>query len=148
MDDDDLLAQFDSARHPERSPGHPVPDGVDDARWPPSVSCRPRSRCSRRPAGTCTRSTAAQGQADLELQQALEHLREAGHRALADEIDQVLVGRDVVPGPWTYQIVESYDRTYYDIWKAAPRSPMAERLADGTPHLAESSMKVEEQSRE
>jgi hypothetical protein len=85
------------------------------------------------------------GKADLELQQAVDHLRKAGHRELADEIDEVLVGRDVVPGLWTYQIVESYDRTYYDVWKAAVEK--AERVAGhGTPHLAESDMKVQEQS--
>ena len=85
------------------------------------------------------------GKADLELQQAVDHLRKAGHRELADEIDEVLVGRDVVPGLWTYQIVESYDRSYYDVWKAAVEK--AERVAGGgTPHLAESDMKVREQS--
>ena len=57
----------------------------------------------------------------------------------------MLVGRDVVPGLWTYQIVEFYDRTYYDVWKAA--IDKAERIAGGgVPHLAESDMKVQEQS--
>ena len=71
------------------------------------------------------------GTADLALQQALDHLRKAGHPELADEIDQVLVGRDVVPGMWTFQLVEAYDRSYHDVWRAVVEK--AERVAGGRP---------------
>lgn len=145
-DDADLLARFGSARHPERPPGHPVPAGVDEKTVAALGELSAAFEVLEEARGHLYAFHRRSGQADLELQQALEHLRDAGHRALADEIDQVLVGRDVVPGLWTYQIVESYDRTYYDVWKAAVAK--AERLAGGTPHLAESGMKVDEQSRE
>jgi hypothetical protein len=143
--DDDLLARFGSARHPDRPPGHPVPEGVGDETVAALGELSAAFEVVEEARGHLYAFHRRSGMADLELQRALDHLREAGHRELADEIDQVLVGRDVVPGLWTYQIVEAYDRTYHDVWKAALTK--AERLAGGAPHLAESGMKVEEQSR-
>jgi hypothetical protein len=145
MNDDDLIARFGSARQPERPPGHPVPDGVSDDTVAALGELSAAFEVLEEARGHLYAFHRRSGKADLELQQAVDHLRKAGHRELADEIDEVLVGRDVVPGLWTYQIVESYDRTYYDVWKAAVEK--AERVAGhGTPHLAESDMKVQEQS--
>src|SRR4051794_26616529 len=45
------------------------------------------------------------GHADLQLDQAVELLRAAGHHRLADVVDEELIGRDVLPGRWTFQIV-------------------------------------------
>ena len=145
MSDDDLIARFGSARQPERPPGHPVPEGISDETVAALGELSAAFEVLEEARGHLYAFHRRSGKADLELQQAVDHLRKAGHRALADEIDEVLVGRDVVPGLWTYQIVESYDRTYYDVWKAAVEK--AERVAGhGTPHLAESDMKVQEQS--
>ncbi len=58
------------------------------------------------------------GQADLSLQDAVRQLRDAGQDDLADEIDDVLVGRDVVPGVWTFQLVEAYDEHYWRVFRA------------------------------
>jgi hypothetical protein len=142
---DDLLARFGSARHPEREPGHPVPEAVDDETVAALGALSAAFEVVEEARGHLYAFHRRAGTADLELQEALEKLRDAGHPELADEIDQVLVGRDVVPGLWTYQLVEAYDRTYYDVWKAAVAK--VERAAgDGVPHLAESGMKVQEQS--
>jgi hypothetical protein len=145
MNDDDLIARFGSARHPERPPGHPVPNGVGDETVAALGELSAAFEVVEEARGHLYAFHRRSGKADLALQEALDHLRQAGHRELADEIDQVLVGRDVVPGMWTYQLVEAYDRTYYDIWQAAVEK--AEHVAGGdVPHLAESGMKVEEQS--
>jgi hypothetical protein len=145
MSDDDLIARFGSARHPGRPPGHPVPDGVTDETVAALGELSAAFEVIEEARGHLYAFHRRSGKADLALQEAVDHLRKAGHPELADEIDEVLVGRDVVPGLWTYQIVESYDRTYYDVWKAAVEK--AERVAGhGTPHLAESDMKVQEQS--
>jgi hypothetical protein len=145
MSEDDLIARFGSARQPERPPSHPVPEGISDETVAALGELSAAFEVLEEARGHLYAFHRRSGTADLELQQAVDHLRKAGHRELADEIDEVLVGRDVVPGLWTYQIVESYDRTYYDVWKAAVEK--AERVAGGgTPHLAESDMKVQEQS--
>jgi hypothetical protein len=146
MSDDDLISRFGPARHPERPPGHPVPDGVSDETVTALGELSAAFEVLEEARGHLYAFHRRSGTADLALQEALDHLREAGHRALADEIDQVLVGRDVLPGMWTYQLVETYDRTYYDVWQAAVAK--ARRVAGGgRPHLAESRMKVQEQSR-
>ena len=62
------------------------------------------------------------GRADLDLQSALEKLREAGHADVADTVSEVLVGRDVLPGMWSFQIVEAYDAGYLDAFRAAERA--------------------------
>ena len=49
------------------------------------------------------------GRADNELAEALDQLAEAGHQELADELRAELVGRNVLPGRWTFQVVEEYD---------------------------------------
>jgi hypothetical protein len=145
MSDDDQVALFGSARHPERPPGHPVPDGVDEETVSALGELSAAFEVVEEARGHLYAFHRRSGTADLQLQEALEHLRRAGHRALADEIDEVLVGRDVVPGMWTFQIVEAYDRTYRDVWRAAVEK--AERVVGGgVPHLAESGMKAEEQS--
>ena len=146
MPEDDLLARFGSARHPERAPVHPVPDGVDDETVAALGELSAAFEVVEEARGHLYAFHRRSGTADLQLQQALDHVRKAGHAALADEIDQVLVGRDVVPGMWTFQIVEAYDRTYVDVWRAVVEE--AERLAGGAPHLAESGMRAEEQSRD
>ena len=143
---DDLIARFGSARHPERPPVHPVPDGVDDETVAALGELSAAFEVVEEARGHLYTFHRRSGTADLALQQALDHLRKAGHGALADEIDQVLVGRDVLPGMWTFQIVETYDRTYHDVWRAAVEK--AERLVGGVPPLAESGMKAEEQSRD
>jgi hypothetical protein len=144
MSDDDLIARFGSARHPGRPPGHPVPDEVTDETVAALGELSAAFEVIEEARGHLYAFHRRSGKADLALQEAVDHLRKAGHPELADEIDEVLVGRDVVPGLWTYQLVESYDRTYYDVWQAVVEK--AERLGGGVSHLAESRMKVQEQS--
>lgn len=85
------------------------------------------------------------GEADLLLQEAVADLRGCGHTELADEIDEVLIGRDVVPGHWTFQLVEAYDAHYYRVFQAVAEKVRRE-LAGGAPHLFEAEMKVSEQT--
>ena len=142
---DDLLGRFGSARHPERPPVHPVPDGVGDETVAALGELSAAFEVVEEARGHLYAFHRRSGTADLALQQAVDHLRKAGHHELADEIDQVLVGRDVVPGMWTFQLVEAYDRSYHDVWRAVVEK--AERVAGGgLPHLAESGMKADEQS--
>lgn len=57
------------------------------------------------------------GTADFTLGEAVEQLREAGHTELADRIERELVGRNVLPGMWTFQVVEAYDDDYYSTFR-------------------------------
>ncbi len=80
------------------------------------------------------------GTADLTLGKAVEELREAGHADLADLIELHLVGRNIVEGRWSFQLVEEYDDTYYSIFQGFERQAR-EELVQGRRHLFEAEMK-------
>jgi len=80
------------------------------------------------------------GRADLLAGEAVEMLRAAGQPELADDVDEHLVGRNVLEGRWTFQVVEEYDATYYGVFRDALRHLEAELLG-GWPHVFESEMK-------
>jgi hypothetical protein len=80
------------------------------------------------------------GHADLMLDDAVGLLRAAGHDPLADAVEQDLVGRNVIAGRWTFQVVEDYDDGYYATFKALEERARDE-LADGRRHLYEAEMK-------
>lgn len=80
------------------------------------------------------------GRADLALGEAVAMLRTAGHPEIAEKLDRALVGRNVIEGRWTFQIVEDYDDNYYGEFKAL-EAEVRERLAEGRRHLFEADMK-------
>jgi hypothetical protein len=80
------------------------------------------------------------GSADFELEEAAGRLRDAGHGELADRIEAELIGRNVLPGRWTFQIIEEYDDGYYRVFQELERLTR-EQLVDGRRHLYEAEMK-------
>jgi hypothetical protein len=80
------------------------------------------------------------GTADFTLGKGVDQLREAGHTELADRFDRDLVGRNVLQGRWTFQIVEEYDDGYYATFRSLEREAR-EALVDGKRHLYESELK-------
>jgi len=80
------------------------------------------------------------GTADLTLGEAVSGLREAGHDDLADRLEHQLVGRNVLEGRWTFQVVEEYDDTYYSTFRSLEQEARDE-LVQGRRHLFEAEMK-------
>ncbi|WP_409180423.1 hypothetical protein F9C11_28430 [Amycolatopsis sp. VS8301801F10] len=80
------------------------------------------------------------GSADLALDDAVRLLREAGHPAWADRISTELIGLNVLPDRWTFQVLEEYDDGYYRVFTTLERD-MRAALTHGRRHLAEESMK-------
>jgi hypothetical protein len=80
------------------------------------------------------------GKSDTEAGDAVELLRQAGHSGLADRIATELVGRNVLAGRWTFQVVEEYDDGYWATFRELERAAR-EQLAGGRRHLYEASMK-------
>lgn len=85
------------------------------------------------------------GTADLTLGAAVAELRTAGHHELADRIDRELVGRNVIGGRWTFQVVEEYDDTYYSAFRDLERAAR-DQLVGGRRHLYEAEMKEDRRS--
>lgn len=86
------------------------------------------------------------GRADLLFGEAADLLREAGEGAAADEVDDDVVGRNVLDGRWTFQIVDEFDDTYYDEVRRVMRS-LEERFQGGDRHVYEARMKEERRTR-
>jgi hypothetical protein len=81
------------------------------------------------------------GTADLTLGDAVDKLRAAGHAALADRLDDELVGRNVLAGRWTFQVVEEYDAGYYSTFREL-EALVRDELMGGQRHVREAEMKA------
>ncbi|HEV7813003.1 MAG TPA: hypothetical protein VGO99_08540 [Leifsonia sp.] len=86
------------------------------------------------------------GQADFALGDAARLLREAGHAELAERLETELIGRNVIDGRWTFQIVEEYDDGYHAEFTALEREAR-DQLVDGRRHLYEAELKEARRSR-
>lgn len=82
------------------------------------------------------------GSADLALGEACNQLRAAGHGALADQLERELVGRNVLAGRWTFQVVEEFDDGYYADFKRLEKR-VRDELVQGRRHVFEAEMKAD-----
>lgn len=80
------------------------------------------------------------GSADFALDQAVSLFMQAGHVETAERIQRELIGRNVIPGHWTFQIVEEFDDGYYAEFREMERRARDE-LAGGRRHLYEAELK-------
>jgi hypothetical protein len=121
-------------------PRHQVPDGVDEATVEAVGKLTEALETTERARGHLYSFHQLTGSADLELGEAVELLRKAGHADLAAAVEEELVGRNVLPGRWTFQIVEDYDDSYWSVFRDTERR-VRELLTDGRRHLFEAGMK-------
>ena len=80
------------------------------------------------------------GMADLALGDAVGLLRDAGHDALAQRIETDLIGRNILAGRWTFQIVEEFEDGYYAAFREHEQAAR-EQLMGGRRHVFEAEMK-------
>ncbi|MFD6660820.1 hypothetical protein ACFWDK_00395 [Micromonospora chalcea] len=80
------------------------------------------------------------GGADLTLDRVVKLLREVGHDEMANRVEHELLGRNLLPGRWTFQIVEEFDDGYYTAFQEIERDAR-EKLAGGRRHIYEAEMK-------
>lgn len=80
------------------------------------------------------------GRADRLFGESVELLRKAGLAGEATEFDEDIVGRNVLDGRWTFQIVEEFDDLYYSHVVAGVRG-LEQRHHDGQRHVYENRMK-------
>lgn len=119
---------------------HQRPEGVDDATVEALGKLSEALEAAEVARGHLYTFHRLSGTTDLTLGEAVQQLRDAGHTELAERIDQELVGRNVIPGHWTFQIVEAYDDGYYATFKELERAAR-EQLVGGRRHLYEAEMK-------
>ena len=121
-------------------PEHQRPDGVDDTTVEALGKVSEALEAIEIARGHLYTFHRLSGTADLTLGQGVELLRKAGHDDLADRIDTELVGRNVLEGRWTFQIMEEYDDGYYATFKRLEQQAR-EQLVQGRRHLYEAEMK-------
>ena len=119
---------------------HTTPEGVDDATVDALGKLSEALETVERARGHLYTFHQLTGEADIALQGAVDALREAGHDEVADRLDGELVGRNVLQGRWTFQIVEDYDDGYWSLFRGLEKQAR-EQLAGGRRHLFEARLK-------
>ena len=127
------------------SPQHRRPEGVSDATVEALGKLSEALEVVENARGYLYAFHRLSGMGDLTLGEAVEQLRAAGHDELADRIETELVGRNVVAGRWTFQIVEEYDDGYYATFKRL-EAQTRDALVEGKRHLFEAEMKEDRRS--
>ncbi|MET8337717.1 hypothetical protein ABZV14_32455 [Streptosporangium canum] len=128
----------------ERPAGSPPPD-IDDMTVEALGRLSEALETTERARGHLYSFHQLTGHADLQLDRVVELLRAAGHPDLADVVADELIGRDVLPDRWTFQIMEEYDDGYYRFFTGLEKR-IRDQLAGGRRHLHEARMKRERQS--
>lgn len=139
------MAEFGSAKHPERPVAKARPDGVSDGLVAALGKLSAALEVAEDARGHLYEFHRLSGRADISLQDAVRSLREAGQSAVAEQIEGSLVGRDVIPGRWTFQLVEAYDDTYLSVFRGVEQR-VRDHLIGGVRHLYEAEMKFDEQN--
>ena len=116
------------------------PAGVDDATVEAVGALTEALETAERARGRLFDFHQLSGSADAKADRAAGLLREAGHTDLADELERDLIGRNVVPGRWTFQQVEEYDDGYHQAFRAWERR-VRDELLGGARHVFEAEMK-------
>lgn len=128
---------------PDRpSPDHRRPEGVDDKTVEALGKLSEALEVIEDARGSLYHFHRLTGMGDLALGEAVDLLREAGHDSLAGEIQSRLVGRNVLEGRWTFQVMEEYDDGYYRLFKEL-EAKARDQLVLGRRHLFEAEMKEE-----
>lgn len=123
-------------------PQHRIPDGVAPATVEALGKLSEALELVEDARGSLYNFHRKTGGADLALGEAVEMLRSAGHETLAARLEEELVGRNVIEGRWTFQIIEDYDDGYYSEFRRLEADARNE-LAAGRRHLHEARMKEE-----
>src|SRR4051794_21621918 len=100
--DDSPLATYGSAKSSGRPVEHERPPGMTDETVAALGKISEGLETVELARGFLYGFHRLSGTADRTLSEGVEQLREAGHPELADEIETVLVGRDVIEGMWTF----------------------------------------------
>jgi len=116
------------------------PAGVDDATVAATGKLSEALEWIERARGSLYEFHQKSGHADLLLGEAADDLEAAGHAELANQLREELVGRNVIEGRWTFQIVEDYDDTYWGAVRGFDQV-VRDQLLEGARHVYESEMK-------
>ncbi len=130
---------------PVRTSEHRTPPGVSDETIEGVGTLSEAFECVERAKGHLYSFHQLVGRADFLVEEAADQLREAGQEEFADRLASELVGRNVLDGRWTYQVVEEFDEVYYEFFRGLERE--SRELTGGVRHLFEARMKDQRRTR-
>src|SRR5690348_3664315 len=122
------------------------PDGMDDATVEAVGAVSEALECVERARGELYSFHQLMGHADLLLGDACDKLRKAGHAAIAERLEAEVLGRNVLYGRWTFQIVEDFDDNYWSVFRENERR-VRDELQQGRRHVFEAEMKERRRTR-
>lgn len=121
---------------PPAAPVHPFPDDVVAAIGKASEALEYVERAR----GRLYDFHQLMGRADIEFGNAVDMLREAGLTDDAERLGTEIVGRNVIDGRWTFQVVDEFDDLYHAPAAEAVRALERQHLG-GRRHLYEAGLK-------
>ncbi|MEV4550111.1 hypothetical protein [Nonomuraea wenchangensis] len=124
---------------------HRRPDGADDQAVKAAGMLSEALETVERARGHLYSFHQLTGSAHATVAEVVKLLGGTGHDDLARRLAAELVGRDVLPGRWTFQIVEEYDDDYYATFRELERE-VRDRLMAGRRHVYEAEMKQRSQA--
>lgn len=130
---------------PEDDP-HRRPEGVDDATVEAVGKVSEALEWVERARGHLYELHQMLGHADLMFGEAADLLEEAGHTEHAERLRDELVGRNVIEGRWTFQLVEDFDDGYWSEARVHERR-IRDDLVAGRRHVYESEMKEDRRTK-
>jgi hypothetical protein len=116
------------------------PDGVDDATVEAVGKLSEAIEWLERARGDLYAFHQMIGHLDFQLGDAAVMLRRAGHGECADFLEREAIGRNVLDGRWTFQVVEEFEDTYYAPVSAVEQA-IRQRLVNGRRHVYEAELK-------
>lgn len=127
------------------APEHRRPEGVDDLTVAALGKLSEALETVERARGHLYEFHQLIGSGAAALCVAVESLKQAGHGELAKRIERELVGRNVIPGRWTFQVIEEFDDGYWSSFREHERRAR-KLLLQGRRHVFEAEMKERERS--
>jgi hypothetical protein len=132
--------------HEPLDDAHARPDGASDALVEAVGTLSEALERVERARGALYEFHQLMGGADALLDDVVEGLGETGFRELADRVDEELVGRNVLPGRWTFQVVEEFDSGYYATFRDVEQAVREQAMA-GRRHVFEAELKQRRRTR-
>jgi hypothetical protein len=125
---------------------HARPEGVSDALVEATGTLSEALERVERARGALYEFHQLIGGADALLDEVVTGLAEAGRQELADRVRDELIGLNVLPGRWTFQVVEEFDAGYYATFRDVERVTRNETMA-GRRHVFEAELKQRRRTR-
>lgn len=127
-------------------PDHTRPDGASDALVATTGRLTEALEYVERARGALYTAHQLVGHADALLDDVVSGLRDEGFGELADRVRTELVGRNVLAGRWTFQVVEEFDDGYWSVFRDLERA-VRDATTAGRRHVFEAELKERRRTR-